>query len=90
MTSLTTYEVTCSFDGPAGPTPGIAIDRVLDTTNTMREEGVEIYHRDTTISSTGENANRIMVSRFAAPTEGIVGWHLFRARVPVSGIKRVE
>ncbi|MFT4883982.1 MAG: hypothetical protein ACI8U4_001495 [Natronomonas sp.] len=87
---MTTYEVTCTFDGAGSPTPGNAIDRMLNTTSTMRDEGVEIYHRDTTINSNEDGSNRMMISRFTAPTEGIVGWHVFRARIPVCGINRVD
>lgn len=86
---MPTYEVTCAFDGPASPTPGNAIDRVLDTTSAMREEGVEIYHRNTTLNSTGDSSDRTMITRFTAPTEGIVGWHVWLARIPVCGINRV-
>lgn len=89
MNSMSTYEVTCAFDGPTSPTPGNAIDRVLDTTSTMRDEGVEIHHRDTTINSSGDGSDRTMIARFTAPTEGIVGWHVFRAGIPVCGINRV-
>lgn len=86
---MSTYEVTCAFDGPVSPTPGIAIDRILDTITEMHAEGVEIYHRDTTLSTNGDESNRLMISRFTAPTEGIVGWHVFRARLPVCGITRI-
>lgn len=86
---MPTYEVTCAFGGPVSPTPGNAIDRVLNTTSAMREEGIEIFHRNTTIDSNGDESNQMMISRFTAPTEGIVGWHVFRAQIPVCGIIRV-
>lgn len=87
---MPTYEVTCTFDGSGYGTPGIAIDRLLNTIGAMRAEGVEIDHRDSTIESDGDNSVTEMNTRFTAPTEGIVGWHIYRARLPASGIRRVK
>lgn len=54
----------------------------------MRDEEGDIYHQDTTIHSNEDSPTQLMVSQFTAPTEAIVGWHVFRARIPGCGISR--
>lgn len=87
---MPTYEVTCTVGGYAGRTPGSALDRVLDTTASMREEGVEIIHDEVVVTSDREKTVTEMRMRFEAPTEGIVGWHMYRANLPACGIRRVS
>lgn len=87
---MPTYEVTCALDGQGGGTPGGAINRLLETTASMREEGVEITHNEVTIGSDRDGSTSEMSARFTAPTEGIIGWHVWRARLPVCGIRRIR
>lgn len=86
---MPTYEVICAFDGLGGGTPGGAINRLLDTTASMREEGVDITHHEVTIGSEQDGTALEMSARFTAPTEGIIGWHVCRARLPACGIRRI-
>lgn len=87
---MPTYDVTCTLANPEHSTPGDAIDRLLETTSRMREEGVRIDHRYSTISERPDGDVPQIDIRFRASTEGVVGWHLCRARLPAGGIRRVE
>ena len=86
---MPTYEVTYAFDGLGGRTPGGAIDRLLDTTASMRDEGVDITHHEVTLEIEQNGTTPQMSARFAAPTDGIVGWHVCRARLPACGIRGI-
>jgi|AntDeeMinimDraft_5_1070356.scaffolds.fasta_scaffold00010_52 hypothetical protein len=87
---MPTYEVTCTFDGPGCGTPGGAINRSLNSVSSMREEGLDISHREVVISGDENGAASEMNARFSAPNEGIVGWHVWRARLPACGIRPVD
>lgn len=87
---MPTYEVTCTFNGGVSGTPGGAINRLLDTIDSMRDEGIEITHQKATIKNIEDGTASEMNVRFTAPTEGIVGWHVCRAQLPACGIRRID
>lgn len=86
---MPTYEVTCTFADAGYDSLGGALDRSLATVGAMRNDGVEIEHRESTVSTEGDGSAPTMNVRFAAPSEGIVGWHVCRAHLPASGIRRI-
>lgn len=87
---MPTYEITCSFAGPAAGTPGEALDRLLHTVSAMREEGIDIDHEGSTIHANNGGESPTLEARLAAPTAGVVGRQLCRARLPAGGIRRVS
>jgi hypothetical protein len=87
---MPTYEVTCRFDGHYWGEPAAAVERSVETVADLRDRDVEIDHRggELTLDADGTVASAVL--RYTAPTEGHVGWLTVDARLPVSGIRRVE
>lgn len=84
--TMQTYEVTCTSER----SPGDAIDRVRETTTEMQAEDVPIDHQRTTVTERPDGDGPQIDVRFRAATQGVVGWHLCRARLPAGGIRRIE
>ena len=83
---MQTYEVTCTGES----SPGDAIERLRETTDEMQAEDVAIGHQRTTITERPDGDAPQIDVRFRAATQGVVGWHLCRARLPAGGIRRIE
>lgn len=84
------YELTCVFEGhvPGGATE--AIERSFVTLDELQARGIEIRCRGATVGLDADGAVSEAVARYAAPTEGHVALLTVEARLPVSGIRRVE
>ena len=87
---MQTYEVTCGFDGYYWGEPADAIERSFTTLRDLQRRGIEIEHLGWTITLDADGSVSEAVARHAAPTEGHVGLLTVEARLPVSGIRRVE
>lgn len=87
---MPTYEVTYTFDGHYTGTPTEVIERSFETLADLQAQTNEITHLGGTVTLSADGTISEGTSRYAAPTEGHVGWLAVRARLPIGGIRRVE
>jgi hypothetical protein len=87
---MPTYEITCTIGGWDCDSAGEAVDRSLDALDSLRDEGVDIEHDRSTIRAAEDGTATEVVTRLSAPTAGTVGRHVCLARLPASGIRRVD
>ena len=86
---MPTYEVTCSFDEGSPDDPERAMARSRETLRRMAENDVEIDQQAVRLRRRDADVTRLEL-RYSASTEGVVGWHAYRAQLPVGGIRRLE
>lgn len=86
---MPTYEVTCSFDVGSPDDPERAMARSRESLRRMAENEVEIVQEAVRVRRRDADVTRLEL-RYSASTEGIVGWHTYRAQLPVAGIRRLE
>lgn len=84
------YVVTCSFDESVNANGREALDRLFETILSLREEGIEIIHAESTLRSDHRGRVTEMEARIDAPTQGSVGRLACRARLPASGIRTID
>ena len=87
---MPTYEVTYTFDGHYSGTPTEVIERSFETLAYLQAQEVEIEHLGGTVTLGADGTVTEGTARYAAPTQGHVGWLTVHARLPVSGIRRIE
>ena len=87
---IQTYEVTYCFEGHYWGTQRDTILRAFSVLDELRARGVDIEHLGGTITLDSDGTLSEVSFRYAAPTEGHVGWLSTLARLPVSGIRRIE
>lgn len=84
------YVVTCSFDESVNANGRDAIDSFFEAIDSLRDEGIEIIHAESTFRSDHRGRLTEMEARIDAPTEGCVGRLACRARLPASGIRTLD
>jgi len=84
------YEVAYCFRGHYWGTQRDAILRAFVALDELRSRGIDIEHLGGTITLESDGTLSDVTSYYAAPTQGHVGWLTMLARLPVSGIRRVE
>lgn len=87
---MPTYEVTYTFDGHCSGTPTEVIERSFETLAALQADGVEIEHLGGTVTLGADGTLSAGTVRYAAPTEGHVGWLAVQALLPISGIRRID
>ena len=87
---MPTYELTYAFDGHCSGTPAEVIEGTFETLAALQADGVGIEHLGGTITLGANGTISEGTARYAASTEGHVGWLAVRARLPISGIRRIE
>lgn len=87
---MPTYEVTYTFDGHYSGTPTEVIERSFETLAYLQAGNVEIEHLGGTVTLNADGTVSEGTARYAAPTEGHVGWLAVHASLPISGIRQVE
>jgi hypothetical protein len=87
---MPTYEVTYSFDGHCSGSPTEVIERFCKPQAYLRSQTVEINHLGGTVTLDADGTVSEGTARYTAPTEGHVGWLAVHARLPISGIRRVD
>lgn len=87
---MPTYEVTYTFDGHYFGTPTEVIERSFETLAYLQAQKIEIKHLGGTVTLSADGTVSEGTARYAAPTEGHVGWLAVHARLPISGIRRIE
>jgi hypothetical protein len=87
---MPTYEVTYTFDGYYSGTPTEVLERSFETLAALQAREVEIEHLEGTVTLGANGRVSEGTARFAAPTEGHVGWLAVHARLPISGIRRID
>lgn len=84
------YEVAYGFEGHVPGDSTEVIERSFSTLDELQARGIEISCRGATVDLDADGAVSEVVARYAAPTEGHVALLTVEARLPVSGIQRVE
>lgn len=87
---MPTYELTYTFDGHYSGTPSEVIERAFEMLAAFQANEVAIEHLGGTVTLDADGTISEGTARYAAPTEGHVGWLAVRAHLPISGIRRVE
>lgn len=87
---MPTYEVTYTFDGYYSGTPTEVLERSFGTLANLQAEGIDIEHLGGTVTLGADGTVSEGTARYAAPTEGHVGWLAVHASLPISGIRRIE
>ncbi|MBS3761251.1 MAG: hypothetical protein KGY43_07275 [Halodesulfurarchaeum sp.] len=87
---MSTYEITYTFEGHYSGTPTEVLERSFETLANQQAEGIDIEHLGGTVTLGADGAVSEGTARYAAPTEGHVGWLAVHASLPISGIRRIE
>ncbi|MEF8825194.1 MAG: hypothetical protein V5A27_02460 [Halapricum sp.] len=87
---MSTYEITYTFEGHYSGTPTKVLERSFETLANLQAEGIDIKQLGGTVTLGADGAVSEGTARYAAPTEGHVGWLAVRASLPISGIRRIE
>jgi hypothetical protein len=87
---MPTYEVTYTFDGHYSGTPPEVLERSFETVANLHAEVEDIEYLGGTVTLGADGTISEGTARYAAPTEGHVGWLAVRASLPISGIRRIE
>lgn len=87
---MPTYEVTYTFEGHYSGTPTEVLERSFETLASLQAEGIDIEHLGGTVTLGADGTVSEGTARYAAPTEGHVGWLAVHASLPISGIRRIE
>jgi len=87
---MPTYEVTYTFDGHCPGTPAEVIDRSFEALADLQARDVEVEHLGGTIRLGADGTPSGGTARYAAPTQGHVGWLAVSARLPIGGIRRLD
>lgn len=87
---MNTYEVTYRFDGFYWGEPAAALKRSFTALGSLQDRDGEVEHLGGTLTLDADGTLSKAVIRYAAPTEGHVGRLVVEARLPVSGIRRLD
>ena len=87
---MPTYEVTYTFDGYYSVTPTNVLERSFETLAALQANEVEIEYLGGTVTLGANGTVSEGTARYAAPTEGHVGRLAVHARLPISGIRRID
>ncbi|MFC7228998.1 hypothetical protein N0B31_16455 [Salinirubellus salinus] len=87
---MPTYEVTYTFDGHCLGTPAEVIDRSFETLAELQARAVEVEHLGGIITLGADGTPSGGTARYAAPTQGHVGWLAVSALLPIGGIRRLD
>lgn len=87
---MPTYEVSYTFDGYYSGTPTEVIEGSFETLAALQAKEVDIEHLGGTVTLGANGVVSEVTARYAAPTEGHVGWLAVHARLPISGIRRID
>jgi hypothetical protein len=87
---MPTYEVAYTFEGHYSGTPTGVLERSFESLAYLQAQQIEIEHLGGTVTLGADGTVSEGTARYAAPTEGHVGWLAVRASLPISGIRRIE